>query len=68
MRIILEQIYVVKMKDKCEKRGGQRLIDKPRVGMAFLDNITFTVIEGEKKQGLDFNMQKLCQGYCCRNQ
>lgn len=56
------------MKDKCEKRGGQRLIDKPRVGMAFLDNITFTVIEGEKKQGLDFNMQKLCQGYCRRSQ
>ena len=38
------------MKDKCEKNGEQRLTDKPRVGMAFFNNITLMVIEGEKKQ------------------
>ena len=48
MRIILEQTCV-KMKDKCEKSGGQRLTGKPRVGMAFLDNITLMVIHGKKK-------------------
>lgn len=50
MRIILEQTYKwVKMKDKCEKNGEQRLTDKPRVGMAFFNNITLMVTEGEKK-------------------
>ena len=37
------------MKDKCEKNGEQRLTDKPRVGMAFFNNITLLVTEGEKK-------------------
>lgn len=55
------------MKDKCEKRE-QRLIDKLRLDVAFVDNITLTVTEGEKKQGQDFNMQGPCQGNCCKNQ
>lgn len=40
----------VKMKDKHERRGIQRLTDELRLGMAFTDNITSTVIESEKRQ------------------
>lgn len=56
------------MKDKCKRRRGQRLVDKLEEGMAFLDNITLTAIEDEKKQRLNFNMQRLCPGHCYRNQ
>lgn len=40
----------VKMKDKHGRRGIRRLTDELRLGMAFTDNITLTVIESEKRQ------------------
>lgn len=56
------------MKAKHEERGVLKQIEKIRLGMAFIDNTTLRVIETEKKEGLDFNMQGLCQGNCYTNQ
>lgn len=49
----------VKIKNKQEKMEKLE-IDKLRLGMPFNNNTILTVIEGKKKQGLNFNVQGLC--------